>query len=109
MPRTFMRSPPWVSIMVGDLIELLYRSSETESRNKSPLGGCSATRKEQTRKLSVHGSIPHHEREIKHLQNLASVRPEVSKGEGRLNPSCRTASCRDFARKVPVGEVLYDA
>jgi hypothetical protein len=31
--------------------------------------------------LSVHGSIPHHERKIRHLRSLQSVRPEVSKGE----------------------------
>jgi hypothetical protein len=31
--------------------------------------------------LSVYGSVPHHERKIKHLQNTVSVRPEVSKDE----------------------------
>jgi hypothetical protein len=37
-----------------------------------------------TSRHSVRGSIPHHERKIKRLRSLRSVRPEVSKGERRF-------------------------
>jgi hypothetical protein len=33
------------------------------------------------RRISVHGSIPHHEPKFNHLKSLESFRPEASKGE----------------------------
>jgi hypothetical protein len=39
------------------------------------------TSQEVRHALSVHGSIPHHERKISSLRSISSVRPEVSKGE----------------------------
>ena len=52
--------------------------------------------------LSVHGSIPHHERKIRRLRLHSSVRPEVSKGErdflrGRQNSEHRMQESRGKA------------
>jgi hypothetical protein len=57
--------------------------------------GIQASHKDQQH-VFVHGSIPHHERKTRHLENPAPVRPEVSKGERRLDPSCRLASKGDL-------------
>jgi len=65
-------------------------------KDKAPKRAWPITCDGQQKTVSVHGSIPHHERKIKYLKKVVPVRPEVSKGEWGLNARCPTAPKRAF-------------
>jgi len=72
-------------------------------KDKARKRGWPITCDRQEKTVSVHGSIPHHERKIKYLKNLVPVRPEVSKGEWGLNARCQTDPKRAFTVRADCG------
>jgi len=59
--------------------------------------------------VSVHGTIPHHERKIRHLDMLQSVRPEVSKhGRRRVNGTFYERIKSDWRIRVGDYRVIYE-
>ena len=65
-------------------------------KGKACKRGWPITSDRQQKTVSVHGSIPHHERKIKYLKKVVPVRSEVSKGEWGLNARCQTDPKRAF-------------